>query len=65
MTRGRVKSRQADLTRALKGARDAGFEVGRVEIYSEGKIVLFVKSERSEPLSVVEQWKEAHGSRSA
>jgi len=65
MTRGKVIFRQTDVTRALKGARNAGFEVERAEIDSEGKIVLFAKSERSEPPSALERWKESHGSRPA
>lgn len=32
--------RQADISRALKGAKAAGFAVGRVEISTDGRIVI-------------------------
>jgi hypothetical protein len=55
--------RERDIVRALKGARSAGIEIARVEIDPVGKIVLFTKSESSEPLSPLEKWKQDHGPR--
>ena len=55
--------RQVDVARALKGARAGGLSIGRVEIDPAGKIVLFTKSEPSEPLSPLEKWKQDHGAR--
>lgn len=40
MTRGRAAFRQGDVTRALRGAMKAGIEVARVEIGTDGKIVV-------------------------
>lgn len=52
--------RQADVTRAVKGARAAGLEVSRVEIDAAGKIVLVAKSEQSGSLSPFDKWKQNH-----
>ncbi len=40
MSRGECTFRQRDLTAAVKGVRDAGVEVERVEIDKNGKIVV-------------------------
>jgi hypothetical protein len=40
MSRGPQHFRQGDLTKALKGAREAGFDVRRVVIDKDGQIVL-------------------------
>ena len=42
MSRRPSTFRQTNLTRALKGARAAGIEIGRVEIDRDGRIVLVV-----------------------
>ena len=65
MARGPSVFKKVDVTKALKGARAAGLEVARVEIDAAGKIVLFARSEHSEPLSPLEKWKQGHGARSA
>ena len=59
---GRINAtfRQADVTRALKGAQAAGMEVGRVEIDAAGTIVVITKTETAEPVSVLEKWKRDH-----
>lgn len=36
MARGQVRFTQADISRALKGAQSAGFEVGAIEIRPDG-----------------------------
>jgi hypothetical protein len=51
MERGKLKFRQRDLTRAVRGAIEAGLSVARVEIDSEGKVVVVV----GEPNKVEEQ----------
>lgn len=40
MARGRCTFKQQDVTRALRAARAAGFDVQKVEIDKEGKIVV-------------------------
>lgn len=60
MPRRPLAFRQCDISRAIKGAQIAGIQVSRVEIDSTGKIVLFAKSDHSEPPSVLEQWKRDH-----
>jgi hypothetical protein len=41
MSKGQHTFKQGDITKALKGAVNAGVKVQRVEIDREGKIVLF------------------------
>jgi hypothetical protein len=60
MPRTSSRFRQADITRALKGALAAGLEVGRVEIDAVGKIVVFAKSEAAEAVTPLEGWKRDH-----
>lgn len=60
MSRANSTFRQADVTRALKGARAAGLEVGHFEIDAAGKIVVFAKSETTEPVTALEKWKRDH-----
>ena len=36
----RASFKQSDVTRAIKGAANAGMHVGRIEITSNGKIVI-------------------------
>jgi hypothetical protein len=40
VTRARTRFRQADISRAVKGATAAGLVIGRVEIDQDGKIVI-------------------------
>jgi hypothetical protein len=42
MSRSSTSFRQTDLTRAIKGARNAGVNVARAEIGREGKIVIVI-----------------------
>ena len=42
MARGPNKFKQRDLTRALRGAKAAGIEVGRIEIDPTGKISVVI-----------------------
>jgi hypothetical protein len=46
MSRVRPAFRQAEITRAVKGARAAGLAIGRVEIDADGKIVLIAAAEK-------------------
>lgn len=50
---------QADLSRALKGARAGGMRVGRVEIDPNGKIVIV--SESVAPAAAPNPWDEVLG----
>lgn len=54
MARGPMTFRQRDLTRAVRGVRAAGLEVGRVEIDKTGKIIVFAGTEASEGASRLE-----------
>jgi hypothetical protein len=42
MSRGPTTFRQSDLTRAIRGARNAGVQVSRAEIGKDGKIIIVV-----------------------
>lgn len=48
--------RQSDVTRALQGARKAGFDVGRAEIGRDGKIVLVARGETPVPQNDLDRW---------
>ena len=63
--RTRPSFRQVDVTRAMKGARAGGLEVGRLEIDATGKIVLFAKDELNKPLNAFDEWKQGRNARSA
>jgi hypothetical protein len=39
-----AKFKQGDVTRAIKGARAAGFKVARFEIDPNGKIIIYTES---------------------
>jgi hypothetical protein len=57
---------QADLTRAVKAMRAAGLDVARVEIGTDGKIVLGTREETiSGQLSPLEEWRAKRNARSA
>lgn len=60
---GRAPSpfRQSDVTRALRGAKAAGVEVGRVEIEPGGKIVVYTAATTpAEPQSDLDKWMASH-----
>ena len=50
--------RQTDLTRALKGVRAAGMEIGRIEISKEGVIVMVpgTPEEPTDASAEVNEW---------
>ncbi|GGD42461.1 hypothetical protein [Aureimonas glaciei] len=56
MTNRAVPFRQADVTRALKGAKAAGMPVVRVEIDRDGKIVLLTAAVQ-DTLNPFDKWK--------
>lgn len=49
-----ARFKQVDVARALKGARDAGMRIGRVEIDPTGKIVML--SESVAPIARANPW---------
>ena len=60
--------RQADVSRAVKGAKAAGIDVARVEIGLDGRIVVVAGlPEPIEPenLSPLERWRRSQGARRA
>lgn len=54
--------RQADLTRALKGACNAGVKPSRVEIDAHGKLVIVFENNNSEEISALDKWRADRGS---
>lgn len=57
MSRTSSSFKQTDVTRAVKGARKAGLDVGKVEIDATGKIVVFAATAvPSEPVSELDKW---------
>jgi hypothetical protein len=44
MNRGACIFRQRDVTRAVKAARAAGVEIARIEIHSDGKIIVVARN---------------------
>lgn len=49
MTRRAAAFRQADIARAVKGARAAGLSIQSVEIDANGKIVIVSATDRQQP----------------
>jgi len=47
MSKGQHTFKQGDVTKALKGAVNAGIKVKRIEIDRAGKIVVFTGEDRS------------------
>lgn len=56
--------RQSDVTRALRGARAAGVDVGRVEIGPDGKIVVYTATAPAEPQTDLDKWMASHAGQS-
>jgi len=59
MARAPVKFTQADISRALKGAQSAGFEVGAIEIRPDGvlQISRVAPAASPTPLDPYDAWK--------
>jgi hypothetical protein len=54
-----VRVRQADIARAVKGAQAAGISVSRIEIDTDGRIVItFGSPQREQPRDPYLTWKE-------
>jgi len=53
---------QADVARAIKGARAAGMNVVRVEVMQDGRIVLAAPTPTPtpEPANALDQWMQEH-----
>lgn len=55
--RRQVPFKQADVTRAIKGALAAGMKVARAEIDQTGKIIVFSPSEDAiKPANELDRW---------
>ena len=67
MSRTRPAFKQADVTKAVRGARAAGLEVVRTEIHADGGIVLIHKADASlAPAdAALETWKAKRNAHSA
>lgn len=60
MARRPLPFKQADVLRAVKGARAAGMDLGRVEIDpSTGRIVLVAAGKAEAPTNDLDRWLEA------
>ncbi len=64
MPRSPITFRQIDLTRAIRGVRDAGVDVARAEITKDGKIIIVVgeagntsSNAESTPDDELERWR--------
>jgi uncharacterized protein GlcG (DUF336 family) len=64
MARAPLKFKQSDVTRAVKAARAAGLNVGRIEIDPSGRIVLVSQNDNAPPAETAfdqwKAWKNAH-----
>ncbi len=66
MTRARIPFRQADVSRAVKGATVARLVIGRVEIDQDGKIVIVSgEGKPKEAVTPLEAWKARKNARQA
>ena len=56
MPRRPAAFRQSDLQRALKAAKAAGLQVGRVEVEPTGKITIYIGDCATVPEAPLDQW---------
>lgn len=56
MSRAQTRFTQADVARAIKGAKAAGMDVSRVEVMPDGRIVLAAPTPVSEPVNALDRW---------
>lgn len=61
-----IAFKQADVLRAVRGAKAGGFDVGRVEVEAAtGKIILFAADEKKPAEDPFGKWLENRDARSA
>jgi len=66
MVRKTVRFTSADLTRALKAVKTAGLNITRIEIESDGKIVIITGAgEVSDGARAIEEWRAKRRAREA
>ena len=65
MARQSTAFRQVDLTRAVRGAKNAGLEITRVEIGPDGKITLSAGKQPADTGNDLDKWLEGQRARSA
>jgi hypothetical protein len=64
MSRAAPRFRQADIARALRGARTAGIEVGAIDIMTDGTIrIVPARGQEHTPSSAYEQWRASRHAR--
>jgi hypothetical protein len=64
MSRARVPFKQADVTRVLKAAANAGIKVARFELDPAGKIVVFSGEQAPNgEVTPLAEWRAGRGSR--
>lgn len=56
MNRKGVLFKQADISRAVKGVKLSGIEVGRVEIDRDGKIIVIAATKDASPTNDLDKW---------
>ena len=59
----RLRFKEADVSRDVKGALKAGLDVGRVEIDASGRIVLMAKGAAESVTSELDDWMNRNASK--
>lgn len=60
----RVAFLQGDVTRAIKGARAAGLDPGRVEIAPDGRIIILLAGyEKTDAVDPLDKWEAEYRAR--
>ncbi len=54
----RPSFKQIDVTRAIRGARAAGVEVDRVEVLSDGRMIVQIARNRPDSQGFANEWDE-------
>jgi hypothetical protein len=65
MSRRASAFRQIDVSRACRGAAAAGVEISKVEIDTDGKIVIVARNGDQKPASELAKWKAQRDARQA
>lgn len=61
MTHPVYKFKQNDICRAVKGVKNAGIDIGKIELASNGHIIISTTNNVEAMNSPLDEWKEKHG----